>query len=251
MDKYEIKTYQSQKERVFEQSLTEHLLKMCPIPADQILANLGLFLTSKNLSRILFLDYIYRQIIDVQGIIIDFGTRFGNNMAVFAALRDIYEPHFRHRKIVGFDTFTGLSGICEKDGEEDWMIPGQLAVPEGYQGYLESILDCHEKTTSLAHIKRYEVIQGDASETSKEYLKKHPETIIALAYFDFDLYQPTKDCLEAIKSYLVKGSLLAFDELNDPDSPGETIALQEVIGLNNIKLKRYPYTSRTSYFAVE
>ena len=44
---------------------------------------------------------------------------------------------------------------------------------------------------------------------------------------------------------------LPGDELNDPDSPGETLALQEVYGLNNIKLKRFPHTSRVSYFVVE
>ena len=84
-----------------------------------------------------------------------------------------------------------------------------------------------------------------------KYLKAHPETIIALAYFDFDLYEPTRKCLEAIRPHLVKGSVLGFDELNDPDSPGETIALREVFGLNNIKLKRYRYASRVSYFVLE
>ena len=89
------------------------------------------------------------------------------------------------------------------------------------------------------------------NKTLPEYLSRNPETIIALAYFDFDVYEPTKICLEAIKPRLVKGSVLGFDELNDPDSPGETLALMEVFGLNNIKLKRFPYTSRTSYFVVE
>ena len=89
------------------------------------------------------------------------------------------------------------------------------------------------------------------TKTIHEYLDDNPETIVALAYFDFDVYEPTKICLEAIKPRLVKGSILGFDELNDPDSPGETQALIEVFGLNNIRLKRYPYTSRTSYFVVE
>jgi hypothetical protein len=44
---------------------------------------------------------------------------------------------------------------------------------------------------------------------------------------------------------------LGFDELNDPDSPGETLALMEVFGLNNISLKRISFTARTSYFVVE
>ena len=74
---------------------------------------------------------------------------------------------------------------------------------------------------------------------------------MALAYFDFDLYKPTRKCLEAIKPCLVKGSVLGFDELNDPDAPGETVALKEVFGLNNVRLRRHSRVSRTSYFVVE
>ena len=42
----------------------------------------------------------------------------------------------------------------------------------------------------------------------------------------------------------------SFDELNDPDSPGETTALMESFGLRNVSLKRYRYASRVSYFVV-
>lgn len=69
--------------------------------------------------------------------------------------------------------------------------------------------------------------------------------------FGFDIYKPKKKCLEAIRSHLIKGSVLAFDELSDHDLPGETIALTEIFGLNNIKVKRYPYASRVSYFVME
>ena len=69
-----------------------------------------------------------------------------------------------------------------------------------------------------------------------------------MAYFDFDLYEATKECLKAIRPRLVKGSIIGFDELNDPDSPGETLALMEVFGLENVRLKRFPFASRVSYF---
>jgi hypothetical protein len=108
-----------------------------------------------------------------------------------------------------------------------------------------------EKDNPLSHIKKFEIRAGDATVEIDKYLEQYPETIIALAYFDFDIYEPTKKCLEAIRSHLVRGSVLAFDELNDHDSPGETAALREVFGLNNVRLKRFPYTARTSYFAVE
>jgi hypothetical protein len=95
------------------------------------------------------------------------------------------------------------------------------------------------------------LIEGDATVEIDPYLKSHPETIIALAYFDFDVYEPTKKCLEAIRPHLTKGSVIGFDELNDPDSPGETMALMEAIGLNNIRLLRHRFTSRVSYFVME
>jgi len=245
-----IKSYSNKSEEDQLQKFIE-LFKNNPIPDEQIFSNLGLYLKSKDLSRLLFLNHIYKQIIDVQGIVIDFGTRWGQNMAVFSALRGIYEPFNRHKKIMGFDTFSGFPKISKEDGNSDLMKSGNVSVTKNYNEYLDKIMEYHEETSPLSHIKKYEIAVGDATREIKKYLRKNPETIVALAYFDFDIYEPTKKCMMAIKPHLVKGSLLAFDELNDHDSPGETIALAEVFGLNNIKLKRYPYTSRTSYFIVE
>ena len=74
---------------------------------------------------------------------------------------------------------------------------------------------------------------------------------MALAYFDFDIYKPTHDCLEAILPYLTKGSVLAFDELNTPQFPGETIAVREVLGLSRYAIKRDPSNPLTSYLVIE
>ncbi|MBI3757580.1 MAG: crotonobetainyl-CoA--carnitine CoA-transferase [Deltaproteobacteria bacterium] len=245
-----IKTYASADERLHRRRLTE-MLHECPIPADQLLSNLGLFLESKNLARILFMDFLFRQIVDVHGVIVEFGTRWGQNLALFSALRGIYDPFNRHRKIIGFDTFSGFPSISTKDGASEMMASGQLAVSQGYEKFLSRILELHEQANPLAHIKKFELRAGDASQEIGKYLEEAPETIIALAYFDFDLYEPTKACLDAIRPRLTKGSVIAFDELNDPDSPGETLALMETLGLNHVKLKRFPHASRVSYFVLE
>jgi hypothetical protein len=225
-----------------------YLLKNTPIPDDELLQNLGLFLNSKNLSKILFLDYLYRKIIDVFGCIFDFGTRYGHNASVFSALRGIYDPFNRHRKIVAFDTFEGFKHITEKDGSSELMKPGSDRVGKNYEKYLEKVLTLQEKDNPISHIKKNCILKGNAPDKLSVYLSKYPQTIIALAYFDFDIYEPTKHCLEIIRPHLVKGSVIVFDELGDDDSPGETLAVREMIGLNNIKLERYRYTSRTSYF---
>lgn len=243
--------YRSEKENEIRKNFVKHF-RNCPIPEDDILQNLGLFISSKNLSRFLFMDYIYRQIVDVQGVVFEFGTRWGQNLSLFSALRGIYEPFNRLRRIVGFDTFTGFPQISDKDNRGCSIIKkGGLACAENYAEYLKKVMEYQEQDNPLAHIKKFDIRAGDAVVEIDRYLKEYPETIVALAYFDFDIYEPTKKCLEAIKNRVVKGSVLVFDELNDHDSPGETIALKEVFGLNNIRLKRFPYTSRVSYFVVE
>jgi hypothetical protein len=228
-----------------------NLFKHSPLPDDNIIPNLGLFLNSKVLSRLLFMDFLYRQAIDVQGVIMDFGTRWGQNMSYFTALRGIYEPFNRHKKIIGFDTFSGFPTIGKKDGDSIMMKESNVTVTENYLEYLDEIMQCQEGDNPLGHIKKYDFVAGDACTGIYDYLEKYPETIVAMAFFDFDLYEPTKVCLEAIRPRLVKGSVLGFDELNDHDSPGETQALMEVFGLNNIELRRYRYASRVSYFIVE
>lgn len=245
-----IKTYDSGQEKKTRIEMHD-AFKNCPIPNDQVLSNLGLFLNSKNLSRILFMDHLYRQIVEVPGQVFEFGTRWGQNIALFAALRGIYEPFNRHRMIVGFDTFAGFPSISEEDGSSDLMKDGNLSVTENYDKYLNDIMNLQEQDNPLSHIKKYKIHKGDAVIEIEKYLTEHPETIVSLAYFDFDIYEPTKRCLEIIRPRLVKGSVLGFDELNDPDSPGETVALMEVFGMNNIKLRRFRYASRVSYFIID
>jgi len=242
-----LRTYENAEEQSKRGELID-LLHKCPIPQDQLLPNLGLFLDSKHLARMLLMDFLYRQIVDVQGVIIEFGTRWGHNLALFSALRGIYEPFNRHRKIIGFDTFTGFPSTSDKD--KDWKA-GQLAVTEGYETYLTRILELHEALNPLAHIKKFELRVGDGSIEFAKYLEESQETIVALAYFDFDIYEPTKKCLELVRPRLTKGSVVAFDELNDLDAPGETLALLEIFGLNQVRLKRFPHASRVSYFVLE
>ena len=98
-------------------------------------------------------------------------------------------------------------------------------------------MSLHEENCPVAHIQKFSLIKGDASLTSRQWLKDNPHAIVAMAIFDMDIYQPTKDALEAIKPRLTKGSILVFDELNCPQFPGETQALEEVLAINNLKLQ--------------
>lgn len=249
VDKQEL--YSSDVETKARQELVQ-LFKECPIPESDILNNLGLFINSKNLGRLLFMNYLYTSIVNVHGCIMEFGTRWGQNVAMFSALRAVYEPYNRSRKIVAFDTFSGFPEVTAEDGENlPFLKVGGLATTTKYEHYLEKILSYHEFDNPMGHVRRFEIVKGEAVTELHSYFKRNPETIIALAYFDFDIYKPTKNCLRMIKNRLPKGAIVAFDELADHDSPGETVALQEVFGIENIKLQRLPFVSRVSYFVKE
>ncbi|HOG18394.1 MAG TPA: hypothetical protein PLB96_13715 [Syntrophales bacterium] len=222
-----------------------------PLPDDEILPNLGLFLTSKALSRILFFYEVYQKILHTHGVIMEFGVRWGQTLSLMSALRGIFEPFNRHRKVIGFDTFKGFVGIGEKDGERCKCTDGSFSVTERYDRFLDEILSLQENLNPIPHLKKYELVKGDAAETIPEYFEKHPETIVSLAIFDFDIYRPTRVALETVKPHLSKGSILVFDELCDDIFPGETIALSEVFGLNNVRIRRLPMTARISYMEIE
>jgi hypothetical protein len=227
------------------------MLKDSPLPDDELLPNLGLYLSSKNLSRLLFFHEIYKKIVDTHGVIMEFGVRWGQNLSTLAALRGIFEPFNRHRKIVGFDTFAGFIGMAEEDGKLCKTVDGSFSVAEGYVDYLGKILSIQEALNPINHLTKYELVKGNAMETIPEYLERHPETLVSLAIFDFDIYKPTKAALEAIKPHLFKGSVLVFDELCDDIFPGETIAVREVLGIQNLRIQRMPMTARVSYAVIE
>ncbi len=225
-----------------EQATRKQLLQMfegTPIPRELILENLELYLRPQRISEILSLQRIYAKILDVHGIIVEFGVRWGRHLSVFSALRAIYEPYNFYRKIVGFDTFTGFLEVTPEDGMSDRVHVGSMSVSEGYEKYLDKVLTLHEAEAPLSHIKRIELYKGDAPVELEKYLESHPETIVALAYFDMDLYKPTKHCLELIMPFLTKGSICVFDELSHPEFPGETLALKEVLAITQHKIERF------------
>lgn len=239
----------STSKEVNNRQLFLELLKNTPIPDDELLSNLGLYLNRQTLSRIFFMQELYQKIIDVHGVIMEFGVRWGQNLALFSSFRGMYEPYNYNRKIIGFDTFAGFPEVHSKDGGK--ITTGDYSVTDNYEEYLEKILKHHQSESPIAHMKKFEIIKGDATKTIHEYLQKHPETIVALAYFDFDIYLPTRECLVAIKDRMPKGSILAFDELNYPEMPGETLAFHEVFGIDKYAIKRSPLAPVPSYIIID
>ena len=78
--------HSSEQEQSYRNSFLD-LFKDCPIPDNELLSNLDLFMNRQTLSRIVFMHELYQNIINVHGSIVEFGTRWGTNLALFESFR--------------------------------------------------------------------------------------------------------------------------------------------------------------------
>jgi hypothetical protein len=202
------------------------------------LHQLPLFLLPHVLRRIAFFDDLYRRILTVPGVVMEFGVRFGRDLAILDGLRTLHEPLNNSRTIVGFDTFTGFPSIDERDGDDEMVRVGGLATGERYDDFLSDVLAAREEMSPFSHIRKFDIRTGDAPAQLAAYLDERPQTIVAFAYFDMDIYEPTKRCLELLRPHITRGTVIGFDELNSPEFPGETLAVQEVFGLDRVRVQR-------------
>lgn len=194
----------------------------------------------QTLSRILHYHEIYKEILDVPGVILEFGVQWGATLAQLIAFRGLYEPFNYRRHIFGFDTFSGFENInAEKDGVG--LNQGDYKVYENYENSLEQILSLHEANCPIDHLKKFTLIKGDASKTVNEWSVENPNALVALSIFDMDVYQPTVDALTAVLPRLTKGSVLVFDELNSPQFKGEFKAVSEIINVNEHCFHQNPH----------
>ncbi len=244
---FNVETFANDEQKQIRVQLAK-MLRESNIPDEELIKNLSLYIPWQETMRSLFIEELYRQILDVPGVVIEFGNRWGRNLTLFSTLRASLEPFNHNRKILGFDTFKGLTAPTEKDGNSGYAQQGSLATAKGHKEVLESLLTLHEKGLPYAQVKKFELVEGDASVQLEKYLREHPELVVSLVYFDMDLYEPTKDCLKLLQPCLTKGSVVAFDEINHRTFPGETIALKEVVGLQNVKLRRSPLNPLAAYY---
>lgn len=169
-------------------------------------------------------------------------------LLAWAKLSSILEPINHTRKIIGFDTFEGFPNIHEKDthtGDSTHFRKGGLR-GSSYQNVLKAI-EVYDLNRPLQHIPKIEIIKGDLMETADRYVQENPHLVVSLLYLDLDLYEPTRKALEVFVPRMTNGSIICFDELNAKMFPGETIAVQEVLGLRNLRIRRFAFDSYVSY----
>jgi hypothetical protein len=220
----------------------EKIFNASPDPLEVRIENFPKYVRRQHLTRLLALYEIFKRISAVKGSIVECGVNRGYGLMAWAKLSAILEPVNLTRRIYGFDSFAGFPAVSEKDRTgPGWQTaePGGLHA-DSYAELLE-LISLYDKDRFLGHIPKVELIRGDAVETIPRFVNDHPHLVISLLFMDFDLYEPTRAALQAFVPRMPKGAILAFDELDNPIWPGETLALLDTLGIGKLKLERVEF----------
>ncbi len=210
------------------------------------------FVPRQRLTMLLSKFELMRQILEVQGSIVEVGVHFGAGLFEWAQLCEILEPRNYQRKIYGFDNFAGFAGIAPQDDHAQksvHLVPGGLKA-DVHDELLENIR-VFDLARVLGHIEKIHLVAGDALETIPRFVAENPQLVVSLLYLDIDLYAPTRAALEHFVPRMPKGAVIVFDELNCEKFPGETVAVHEVLGLPRLRIKRSPFDTWMSYAVIE
>lgn len=197
--------------------------------------------------RMLVKYELFKQIVEVQGSVVECGVLHGGGLMTWANLSAILEPANHQRKVIGFDTFAGFPSIAAEDraSVSDFIGEGQLAV-DSYDNLREGIR-IFDMSRYLGHIGKVELVKGDIMQTIPEYLERNQHLVVSLLYLDVDLFEPTRVALKNLVPRMPKGAVLAFDELNMATWPGETQAVLSELGLRNLAVRRSAMGTAISY----
>lgn len=234
--------YRIELERYFDESVGTNVEK---------LQSFAKFVPRQTLTRFLVKHELFKKVLEVHGSIIECGVYMGGGLMTFAQLSAIFEPVNHQRRIIGFDTFEGFGELSAEDstGKSQHSIPGGLA-SHAYDDIQEGIR-LFDANRSINHIPKVHLVKGDASETVPQYIEDNPHTVISLLYLDMDVYEPTKVAIEQLLPRIIKGGIIAFDELNGFNFPGETLAVLDTIGVSNLKIQRFHFDSGISYAVID
>lgn len=228
----------------------ERIFTKSPESVETKLENFTKYVRRQKVTRLLAQYEIYKQILDIKGSVIECGVYRGFGLMAWAHISAVLEPVNLTRRIYGFDTFGGFPAVHQKDRSQFAQIEkGAL----GFDSYdeLTELSQVHDTNRFLGHIPKVQLIKGDASKTIPEFIESNKHLVVSLLFLDFDLYQPTKTAIENFLPRMPRGAIIAFDQLDNPLWPGETLALLETIGINKLKIKRIEFEPYIGYAVIE
>jgi hypothetical protein len=189
---------------------------------------------------------LFKHVLDVKGSIVECGVYRGFGLMTWAHLSAVLEPANLTRRIYGFDSFEGFVKVSEKD-KNGVRAPERGGLRSDSHAELSALIKAYDDDRFLGHIDKVHLIKGDAKRSIPKFIDEHQHLVVSLLFLDFDLYEPTRVAIEQFLPRMPRGAVIAFDELDNPIWPGETMAALETVGLNRLELRRFPWDPYVGY----
>ena len=200
----------------------------------------------KTVTRFVTLYELFKLAMPVKGSVIECGVFRGFGLMTWAHLSAVLEPADLTRRIYGFDSFAGFPHVSERDANAaKTPQPGELNADSYAE--LSRLIDVYDQDRFLGHVDKVHLVSGDVCQTIPTFVEEHPHLVVSLLFLDLDLYEPTRVALVEFLPRMPKGSILAFDQLDNPIWPGEAQALNDVIGIRNLSLRRFDWDPYVAY----
>ena len=236
------------KDREYYEKLNQYFDKSLGSCVDKLRA-FTKYVPVAELGRFLAKEKIFSQILNIHGSVVECGVFNGAGVMTWATLSSIYEPLNHIRKVIGFDTFEGFPSVSENDNTDNRSANRGALKVESYDDIKEAVI-IYDIYRPLGHINKVELVKGDAVKTIPKYISENRHLIVSLLYLDFDLYEPTKIALESFIPRMPVGAIVAFDQLNQKQWQGETLALLESVGVRKLKIERFNFQPQISYAVI-
>jgi hypothetical protein len=241
--------YRTEAEREVGRTI-EGLFLACNESVEMRLENFPKYVRRQYLKRFLAMYEVFKLTLPVKGSVIECGVYQGFGLMSWAKLSAILEPENLTRRIYGFDTFAGFPSVGEKDRSPSGR-PAIGGLQADSFDELSNLIKAFDRDRFLGHIPKVELVRGEMTKTIPEFIRHHPHVVVSLLFLDCDLYEPTKAALEAFVPRMPKGAVIAFDELDNPLWPGETLALLETVGLGRLRLTRLEWDPYIAFATIE
>jgi hypothetical protein len=226
-------------ERESQEALAR-LFEENPDSTTEKLASFSKYARRQDITAFLARYEVFKLALPVKGSIVECGVFRGAGLMTWAKLSSVLEPGNMMRRIYGFDTFDGFPTVGGKD---------QTRVRDTQEGELRSdsygelleLIEAFDGDRFLGHVPKVQLVKGDGVETIPLFVEENPHLVVSLLFLDFDLYEPTRVALQHFLPRMPKGAVLAFDELDNPAWPGETLAMLDEVGAGRIQIRRHDF----------
>jgi hypothetical protein len=180
------------------------------------------------------------------GDIVECGVFKGSGLFSWLKMLEMNEPN-SIKKVIGFDFFNPdfVQELSNKTDKDTMLQVFTRCVDLNDNDVSLSGIETKLKSAKFNE-KKYELVAGDISVTTKTFIDERPGFRISVLYMDLDLDEPTYNTLNNLWDRVVTGGIVVFDE-HTYHSWSEANAVDRFVKENDLTIYRTNVQAPTAY----